>query len=234
MLTNEIRRDFTFVHPEYLATDKYLIRGNQIHLDNKENLQDYKLVIIPGGKVISVKTLRKIKAFYDNGGNVIATTLLPSLSAEMGQDQDIVQIISEMFGKNPVNQLQVQTNNKGGKVLFIPNPSTETLSEALGGLLPGADVAFSQNPSVSSKLGAFSYLHKVRDGKDIYFFANSSDNIIDTEVLLRGKVNLESWNPHDGSIKKLPGITHSQKNGQTYTRCKLNLAPVKTIFWISK
>ncbi len=234
MLTNEIRRDFTFVHPEYLATDNYLIQGNQLHLDNKENFQDYKLVIIPGGKVISVKTLRKIKAFYDNGGKVIATTLLPSVSAEMGQDQEIVKITTEIFGTNPTNQARVQTNNKDGKALFILNPTTESLSDALAGLLPNVDVMFSQNPSGKSKLGAFSYLHKVRDGKDIYFFANSSDNTINTEVLLRGKVTLESWNPHDGSISKISGISHIQKNGQTYTRCKLNLAPVKTIFWISK
>ena len=67
MLTNEIRRDFTFVHPEYLATDKYLIQGNQIHLDNKENYQNYKLVIIPGGKVISISKISGISYIQKNG-----------------------------------------------------------------------------------------------------------------------------------------------------------------------
>ncbi len=234
MLTNEIRRDFTFVHPEYLASDKYLIQGNQLHLDNRGNYQDYKLIIIPGGKVISVKTLRKIKAFYDNGGKVIATTLLPSHSAEMGQDQEIATIIAEMFGKNPANQPQLQSNSKGGKALFIPNPTTPTLSDALTGLLPNADVMFIPNPPIASQLGVFSYLHKVRDGKDIYFFANSGDNTINAEVLLRGKVNPESWNPHDGSIAKVSGISHIQKNGEAYTKCRLNLHAVQSIFWTGK
>ena len=85
MLTNRIRRDFTFVHPDYLATDKYAITRNTLRL-NTEHFQEYSLVILPAGRTVSLEALKKIKRFYDNGGNVIATTLLPSQSAEMGKD----------------------------------------------------------------------------------------------------------------------------------------------------
>jgi hypothetical protein len=234
MLTNEIRRDFTFVHPEYLATDNYSVQKGQLHLNNKENFQDYKTIIIPGGKVISVEALRKIKQFYDAGGKVIATTLLPSLSAEMGKDQEIVKLVDEIFGANASKNPQVQTNNQGGKALFIPNPTTKVLSEVLAGFTPDADVQFEENPATTSKLGVFSYLHKIHDGKDIYFFANSSDNEIDTEVLLRGKQNLENWNPHTGAVSRLQKVSYVRKNGQTYTRCKLNLKGVQSTFWIGK
>ncbi len=57
MLTNDIRRDFIFVHPEYLASDKYSIKNATFHLNNIENFQDYKLIIVPAGKTISLKTL---------------------------------------------------------------------------------------------------------------------------------------------------------------------------------
>ncbi len=234
MLTNEIRRDFTFVHPEYLATDKYSVQKGQLHLNNNENFQDYKTIIIPGGKVISVEALRKIKLFYDAGGKVIATTLLPSLSAELGKDQEIVKLVAELFGANATKNPQVQTNNQGGKALFIPNPATKVLSEVLVGFAPDADVRFAENPAITSKLGVFSYLHKIHNGKDIYFFANSSDNEIDTEVLLRGKLNLENWNPHTGVVSRLAKVSYIRENGQTFTRCKLNLKGVQSTFWISR
>lgn len=234
MLTNEIRRDFTFVHPEYLATDKYSVQKGQLHLNNKENFQDYKTIIIPGGKVISVEVLRKIKQFYEDGGKVIATTLLPTLSAEMGKDPEILKLVAGLFGADAARNPRVQTNSRGGKALFIPRPSKQALSEVIESFTPDADVLFEKSPIITSKLGVFSYLHKISNGKEIYFFANSGDNEINTDVLLRGKPNLENWNPHTGVVSSVGKISHITKNGQTYTRCKLSLKGVQSTFWIGK
>ena len=234
MLTKEIRRDFTFVHPEYLASEKYSIRNDLLHLNNVENYQDYKLIILPGGKVISLKAIQKIKQFFDAGGKVLATSLLPSKSAERGNDQEIVKIVTELFGTNAATQAKLQSNEKGGKAIFIANPTAELLSKTISELVPTADVIFTDSPTITSKLGYFSYLHKVHNGKDIYFFANSSDNSIDTEVLLRGKLNPENWNPNTGAVSKLAKVSYVKKNGQIYTRCNLNLDAVKSTFWISK
>lgn len=232
MLTNDIRRDFTFVHPEYLATDKYLVKGNQLHLNNKENYQDYKLIIIPGGKVISVKALQKIKNFYDNGGKVIATTLLPSLSTEIGKNDEVVRIIAELFGKDATNNAKIQTNSNGGKALFLSHLTKESLAGIIDEFTPNADVLISRNLIVNRNLGEFSYLHKVRDEKNIYFFANSSDESINTEVLLRGKLCLENWNPHDGETHDIKKIRYIRINGEYYTKCQLILPPVHSTFWI--
>jgi hypothetical protein len=128
----------------------------------------------------------------------------------------------------------VQTNYQGGKALFIPNPTTQLLSEVLAQFTPDADVLFEESLVVNSKLGLFSYLHKQHDGKDIFFFANSSDDEIDTEVLLRGKLNLENWNPHTGTVSRLERCSYTRRNGQSYTRCKLRLKGVQSTFWISK
>ena len=35
--------------------------------------------------------------------------------------------------------------------------------------------------------GALTYIHKVKNGRDIYFFANSSEKPVDTKVVLRGE-----------------------------------------------
>lgn len=234
ILTDSIHRDFTFVHPDYLATDKYKIQNNLIHLENHVNFQDYKLIIIPGGKVIQVKALRKIKYFYDNGGKVIATTLLPSKSAEMGHDEEVRNIIYEMFGKEFATKPHIQTNKKGGKALFIQKLTTSTLAEIIDSFLPDRDVTFSENYDLTSKTGHFAFLHKVKKGRDIYFFANSENRPISTEVSLLGKLQLENWDPHSGEVSRIKDFSYFKKNGQIYTHCHLYLKPVKATFLISK
>jgi len=48
MLTNDIRRDFTFIHPEFFLDDKYVISDGTIKLDNAENYQEYEENLTPG------------------------------------------------------------------------------------------------------------------------------------------------------------------------------------------
>jgi hypothetical protein len=235
ILTSEIRRDFTFVHPEFFLEDKYRIKNGVVKLENKENFQEYKTLIISGCNTISYKTLEKLKAFYDNGGTVISTTQLPHKSSELGADEKVVALVKEIFGANPLKTDTVTVltngNSNGGKAIFIPRPSKESLQTALSAI--PADVQFEQNPP-SVEFGKFSYIHKIREGKNIYYFANSSDNEISTEVLLRGKLNLENWNPHTGKVLQLDKVSYIKRNGQTYTQCKLKLNGVQSTFWMSK
>lgn len=97
LLALNIRRDFTFVHPEVLD-EKCSVKGAEIHLDNKVNAEQYKVFVIPGSRAIHLSSLKKIKEFYDNGGKVIATTRLPDTSAEFGKDKEVQEIIAAMFG----------------------------------------------------------------------------------------------------------------------------------------
>ncbi len=230
MLTNEIRRDFTFVHPEYLATDQYSVNGNKLRLETS-NYQEYDILIVPGGRVISVSALDRIRHFYRSGGKVIATSLLPTQSAEIGKNEQIKAMIDEIFGPDAAHSPKLQTSQNGGMALFIPDPDLERLSEAIGAMIPLPDVVFSNVPQIEG-LGYFSYIHKVREGKDVYFFGNSSDHAIETEVLLRGELELESWNPHDGTVAKLEDVSHERRHDQTCTKCQLKLAPLRSLFWI--
>lgn len=235
LLTNEIRRDFTFVHPEFFLEDKYNIKNGVVKLENKENFQEYKTMIISGCNIISYKTLEKLKAFYDNGGTIISTTKLPHKSSELGADEKVIALVKEIFGVNSPETDTVSIlsnkNSKGGKAIFIPRPSKESLQTALSAI--PADVQFEPNPA-SVEFGKFSYIHKILDGKHIYYFANSSNEAIDTEVLLRGKLKLENWNPHTGAVSKPDDVAYIKKDGQIFTRCKLNLKGVQSTFWISK
>jgi hypothetical protein len=76
-----------------------------------------------------------------------------------------------------------------------------------------------------------SYLHKVKDGRNIYFIANSTDQRVVTDVKLRGKLSLQTWNPHSGEVSRLE-TSELVENGQPFTRARLQLEPVKSVFWV--
>ena len=80
-----------------------------MQLVNKFNNEEYKVFIIPGSRTIQLSNLQKIKNFYDNGGVVIATSVLPDHSAEMGKDEEVKQIIKSMFGKEAYSTKDLTT-----------------------------------------------------------------------------------------------------------------------------
>jgi len=95
-----------------------------------------------------------------------------------------------------------------------------------------ADVVFTNNPVLKTDFGKFNYIHKIKDGKNIFFFTNSSDEKIHTEVILRGDLKLECWNPHNGNSKALKIKVFVGPDGKKYSKCFLDLDTVSSVFWI--
>ena len=238
-LTNEIRRDFTFVHPELMLDEKYTIEEGLLKLNNNENHQAYKTLILSGSNMISHKTLDKLKSFYDAGGLIISTTQLPFKSAEMGEDQKVVDLIKEIFNIDPLTQVQhtqvyTNENEQGGRAVFIPSPDAVNLSNVLEKYDPTPDVIFKESPQLKNDLGKFSYIHKIKGKQHIYYFTNSTDETISTNVMLKGKMKVKIYNPHTGDISKGDEIKHIDKDGQVYTSLPIELDPVKSYFVIAE
>ncbi|NLK39107.1 MAG: hypothetical protein GX303_02495, partial [Clostridiales bacterium] len=85
-----------------------------------------------------------------------------------------------------------------------------------------------------NKTGTVSYIHKEAEGADIYYFANSrSEEEYLDRVLLRGRKELELWNPRTGEIESCP-CEHTVENGQPYTKILLRLPPASGIFVVAK
>ena len=380
MLSLDTRTDYTFIHPEILD-EKCKLKNSFISLDNSCESSLYKVVILPGSKTIKWSNLKKIKQFYDSGGTVIATTVLPEYAADFGRDTDVQNTIKEMFGDKAVSMtgltraksssvwssggflpaysidgkmetawrparakpekewLEIEfdreiktghiviagedsleysflkgwakvdedqsfslslfvqignewiekgvwknkgkdktitfdtqnitglrvviesgktdkvsipevliydpngnkidivpktyslhSNDKGGKTFFTATPTAELFRDIMNEALGIRDISIDSQPALSN--GNLSCLHKKMDGKDIYFFANSSDNEIETSVQLRGKMSLNRWNPNSGSIEKYPSAAIRQ-NGYDLTRFKLKLDPVQSVFFVS-
>jgi hypothetical protein len=205
------------------------------------------VLIIPGGNTLSAGAATKAGEFYRNGGAVIATSRLPDFSAEFGRDKEVRQVFSQMFGipasqlaAGTVNVLRkqgylVHVNQAGGKAFFLPRARPDLLRTVLKQALPIRDVDFQEAmwpPKEGREYdGALTYIHKVKNGRDIYFFANSSEHQVDTQVVLRGKKDLEIWNPHTGEIRpaELSGDT---AGGSQVTRVHLVLPPVTALFYV--
>jgi len=120
-------------------------------------------------------------------------------------------------------------NSSGGRAFFVPQPEPKILDGILKEAVPVRDVDIRQAPAWPVKMnrayeGALTYIHKVKDGRDIYFFANSTDNPMDADVVLRGRKSLSVWNPHTGEKSKSQ-ITASEIGGQPATTASSMSAP---------
>ena len=70
----------------------------------------------------------------------------------------------------------------------------------------------------------------MKNDLNIYFFANSTDDKVNTYVEVRGKIKPEIWNPYNGEITKIDDFKYIKRQDQAYTRFPLKLGPVKSIF----
>jgi len=240
-LTNRIRRDFTFLHPEVLK-DKCSIDpvNHLLHLDNKVNAESYHVLILPGkpeAGAINVSTLQKAKDFFNQGGIVISTRRLPVKSAEPGKDAIIARLVEDIFGLDPNRAGHRYTKNQnanGGNAYFIPDidenvAGTTRLAAVLDDALPVWDVRLEEDIIIKSAKGKLSYIHKIREGCDYYFFANSSDDGVDTWVRLKGRLRPELLDPHTGTIHGV-AFQNIKEGGQDITRIQLKLGANKSAF----
>ena len=231
-LTGDLHRDFTFLHPDDLASRHLKIVGKRMILNNRTERQAYRVLILPGGEVVSVAVLRKLKAFYDAGGTVLATSELPTRSAEFGYDAEVRALVRGIFGRQAGNGA-VSRNARGGAALFIAAPTAAALRTALDRFGPPADIAFAGDPHPRAGNGELAYIHKVKAGRDIVFVANSSDEVVDTTVSLRGAETLELWDPYTGETRSAGGRVNATPNGPR-TVTPLKLAAGRSVFLVGE
>lgn len=227
LLATQIGRDYTFLHPEVLD-EKCVVEGDTLRLDNAIHREAYKVLIIPGHKTIQWSNLKKIKAFFDSGGKVIATGELPSKSAEFGHDEDVVQAIETLFpGARQASTPQPVTRNaQGGMAMSLKKLDAPTMLDALDSLEDVYDVQFEPGT-------ALRYIHKVHDARHVYFLANLHNTPVTTRTQLKGRLQLELWNPHTGEISQVEH-QHGNAGGQDVTTLQLTLAPTASTFIVAE
>jgi hypothetical protein len=79
--------------------------------------------------------------------------------------------------------------------------------------------------------GMLNHIHKQRDGRDIYYFSNTTQAPYNHHVLLRGAFDIEEWNPHSGEITARASKLFRYR-GELYTDLRLTLAPCASLFFV--
>ena len=134
LLAVDLGRDYTFLHPEVLDA-KCRIEAGRLVLPNRIHPGRFSVLILPGHKTMNWSSLKKIKAFYEQGGCVIATGQLPSKSAEFGHDQDVQRAIDAMFGETIATAstpFVTRRNDRGGCAIRLGTLSSERSARGVG------------------------------------------------------------------------------------------------------
>ena len=126
--------------------------------------------------------------------------------------------------------LPCHRNAAGGRAWFLPLPQVAALKAVLDEALPAGDVVF--ETGVETPNGNLSYIHKVKEGRHLYFFGNSSDRAVEVPVRLRGRLTLQAWDPHSGRRSDLPA-TLVRSGSQDLTRVVLRLEAIRSLFLVA-
>lgn len=251
LLYRSLRVDYTYLHPEVLM-QRCSIDGRRIVLNNRENREEFRVLVLPGGSTLSADVAKKILEFYRAGGAVIGTSKLPTFSAEAGRDWEVGEAMEEIFGMpwehpmtaaaaivpDEVKDYFIHKNAAGGRAYFIPRPDPTILQAVLKECDPVRDVNIQEAPlwpltRGQAYPGALTYLHKVKGGHDVYFFSNTTEKPADVTVALRGDKTLAIWDPHTGERSE----AQAQKSGagdQAVTSVRLVLGPVRSEFFVQE
>jgi hypothetical protein len=246
-----LRVDYTYLHPEVLM-ERCSVNGPRLVLNNRVNREEFRVLVLPGGDTLSADVAGRIREFYRAGGAIVGTSKLPTRSAEPGRDREVRAAMEEIFGLPWEHQMTAEAllvpeevkdyflhwNPAGGRAFFIPQPDTRILQAVLREADPVRDVDIRTAPLSplvrgTGYRGALTYIHKVKDGHDIYFFANTAEQPVDVQVALRGDKTLAVWNPHTGERSAAEAVK-SAAGDQPVTTVHLALGPDRSLFFIQE
>ena len=111
--------DVTVLHPSVLQKHCH-VREGSLYLDNGDSKETYSVLVLPATSVISIKTLEKAKEFFDCGGKIIATGILPAHAIEStpenNLDQRVRELVGDIFGKDAssTNIMREYAENRNG------------------------------------------------------------------------------------------------------------------------
>lgn len=210
VLTDELGVDFTYLHPE-VVDDRCGVEGNRLVMDNAMNREEFSVIVLPGTKALTSGNLDKIVKVWEAGCTVIFTTQLPDKCADLeGTDADVSAAVARMLAGE----------TSCGRAVFVEDPTAETLAAALEG--EDLDVRF------TAGVHPFNYIHKVVDGKNVYYFGNIDPATANATISLRG--TLEGYTLLDPRSGKMVAAELAADNGRTVF--DLSLAPGQSMFLV--
>lgn len=228
-----IENDFSFMadrllrlHIDFDYLDEDVLCDQCEIIDGKLCIQGekYEMLMLPPCTHIKAKTLKKIEEFVAAGGKLGGDALLPYKVIE-GEAPDISQRIEALFGVEPAalrkafletdalgQKLTVRQVGKGTVVFvsgqgFKANDGMKILNQAIRACV---------TPEIEIDSEEVFYLHRVKDGRDIFFLINPVEEPADITVLWQGEHTPEIWNLETGDIRK--ATVYTIRDGKTYMK----------------
>lgn len=225
-LTDSLLRlhfDFDFVDEDTLA--EATISDGKIRIRDEE----FSVFIMPPVTHIKLSTLKALQAFARHGGKIIADTLLPIGILESGKD-GAAGAVTKLFGVHPEAVVKEFLGGRSVGVRMISRKPNVFFFQGKGLSASGARNALQQvllrcvQPDVTISDGNVFYLHREKDGRDVYFLANTSTNAsADVEISFERSGRPELWDLATGRITPMHVFTF--KNSRL--AIKLDFAPAE-------
>jgi len=204
-----MHRDYDYVDEENL--NKAEIVDGKIKIGR----ECYSLLFLPPITTLRLATLEKIREFYEKGGKIVFTVLLPFQSAEHGDDEAPCKMFMKLFNIDPrkiakeiesfkgivsKNDIRVfrSRNAKGGIACFIRTRGP------LSAIKPDALVKKVLSSMLTEDVEIDNHeilcLHKVKGNNDIYFITNLSERDQKFTARLKNTGRVEAWDPEKGEV----------------------------------
>jgi hypothetical protein len=201
--------DYDIIDPEAVTSSE--VEGNRLHIAD----EDYAVLILPPITTIRRSVAEQIKAFFDEGGVIIALNQLPMHSMEQGEnDGHILDIFNHVFNFDPrslrIGYLEtdtgfsqdyvVHTNAKGGKAYFAK--AVRNIPAILHQCVkPDIEI-------LSGNRHGLRVLHRSTAAGEVYFLVNEQKQPNALSLAIRASGIPELWDPETGAIKTLTNYAH--------------------------
>ncbi len=121
--------DVTLLHPDVIARSAHP-ENDRLRLAGMSDEGGFRVVVLPAQKVASLASMRVIRDYFDAGGRIIATGVLPTRAFEFDpsdpdkNDREMVDICEHIFGKdaldrNVMKEYCYNESPAGGKAFFL-------------------------------------------------------------------------------------------------------------------
>lgn len=200
--------DFDYIDEDVLC-DECRIEDGKICIKGEK----YEMLMLPPCTHIKAKTLAKIEEFVQSGGKLGGDALLPYKSIE-GEAADLAERIEALFGINPVSLRDtfLQSEEKGqklmersvgkGKVVFVTGLGYKANDDCGALSLLDKTMRACVTPEIEIDSEEVFYLHRVKDGKDLFFLINPVEEPADITVVFDGAHTPEVWDLENGGIER--------------------------------
>ena len=184
--------------------------------------ETYSVFILPPVTHIKESTLRKLTDFVDGGGALIGCTFVPVGLLEAAGGDGALAPLDSFFGLDARATIREFSQGAAGDTALLqPDPARGFTfikgsglarakpDETLRRVLNNAEV-----PDVAIDDEEIFYLHRSKDGFELYFLVNTSKKIKQSvQISFEQAGRPEVWNPTTGQISSLPA--YEVQNGRT-------------------